>query len=164
MPIRKPVVIGLDDLARSQSFGPIAIGASLRDIGPLLHAPRYWGFGLEEKLNFYASFGGIEVHFETEFDMPRVRYAELSISTFKGNVVRFLDKYAGGSLRLRNNLPQGGNEFESAKRFFVQREIQFTTSFEEQVMDETAAVLNCGRLHFYYRDHECPVLDLISLS
>ncbi|MCB1433671.1 MAG: hypothetical protein KDK75_14645 [Alphaproteobacteria bacterium] len=160
----KSHLLNLDEIARSQTLGPIAIGSPLSEVGPLLHDPKYWGFGIDEKLSFYVGFGGVEVHFRSEADMPRVFYAEISVSGFKNNIMPFLDNCEFGKLHIKNTLPQGGNEFESAKVFFTERQVPFTTGMMESVTEETAAALNFGRIHFYYRNHDCPQLDLISLS
>lgn len=113
---------------------------------------------------FYVGFGGVEVHFRSEADMPRVFYAEMNVSEFKNCKMPFLDNCEFGKLLVQNDLPQGGNEFESAKAFFAEKQIPFTTGFAERVTEETAAALNCGHVHFYFRNHDCPVLDLISMS
>jgi len=152
------------EIARSGAIGPVRIGASLAEIGPLVRTPSYWGFGQEDELWFYVGLGGVEVHFVTTNNMPRITYAEIQMHRFKKWHLSFLREKSGHETRIYNNFENRKVTYEAVCSTLGSHGIAFSEGFAESVLDGTSAAINVGPVHFYFVGADHPILELVSLS
>ena len=161
----KPAYIDLFDIIESDAFGPVAIGKGLDDIGRILAPPDYWGFGSEKFFSTYLGFGSVEVHFQTQKNMPRVFYAELHMRNFFRGVAKFGRLQDGRDHRIKNNFAEKWLSYDFLAKEFSRRKIEFDSRYRETVSSDTSAVMNFGNnVKFYFADKKKPTLGLICLS
>ena len=161
----KPAYINLFDLIESDAFGPVAIGKGLDEIGRILEPPDYWGFGTESFFSTCLGFGAVEVHFQTQKNVPRVFYAELRMHNFFRGVAKFGRLHGGRDHRIKSNFAEKWLSYDFLAKEFSRRKIKFDSNYRETVSPDTSAVMNFGNnVKFYFADPKKPTLGLICLS
>jgi hypothetical protein len=154
----------LVDIARSQSLGFVRLNDSLCDLGERLGVPRYWGFAAESFFAGYMGFGSVEIHFRSIKDVVRVQYAELRLSKFKGRVAQFSRDRSGNTTSFEIPIAKHKLVYSFISTLFSDAGIVFYTDANENVSEETTAVIRVGRsLHFYFSGPE-PTLEVICIS
>jgi hypothetical protein len=136
--------LSLVDIAKEQAFGPVKIGAILKELGEIIGVPDYWGFGPGPKFGAYMGFGDVEVHFEATDNEVRVYYAELRMVRIKRNPAKLVgDNCYDNEILLA--MPQRRHQtFKKIENLMAESGISFTTEFRTAVKDETGAVINAG--------------------
>lgn len=145
--------LSLLDFARTNSFGPVALGAKLSTIANLLGPPRRWLFEAWEPPYCYMAFGEIEVGFVIHGDDYVVEWAKLWPSEFRSGVQPFLTPQHGKATVVSNPFRVKSPSLDEVRGCLGRSSISFTTDYLDN--GEVTTVLSAGderNVHFYFPD------------
>ncbi|MDQ0473264.1 hypothetical protein [Labrys wisconsinensis] len=163
--MNKTSYISLIDIAKSGTFGPIALGQNISDIGfEILGPPRYWGFAQGPYFLSYMGFGDVEISFESKNDAVVVRYAELRVRRVRGGIARFTRSSDGNKLQI-SGLSRREVTYESMKALMEQHSVNYSTIFDKKLTIDTSEVMDFQNgVQFYFGLGADKALELVAMS
>ena len=151
------------DIVKNASIGPFSVGRALSEIGNEIGVPDFWSFSPGPQLDFYATYGPLEVYIKMKGNLAVINFLKLKAFKFKRKAIIFNNPYNGKKLEV--TISNSWRKYDIVRNKIHNLGINFSTEFQEEVKSDTSAVLNIGNsVKFYFgSDGADNVLETVEL-